>query len=161
MYRGVRQVGELSGFPVYENGAIVIARRGAQPWLPVTREEYVRARVEELRADGASMASVAADAEKELAALTDGGAPAYCCHSSRGRPIGVASESEPGTYPVVRLNPACFDGSAGATGVRLLVLGSEQAYAAERRVKPTEPNYQLMKTIREQLDWNGLAAMVK
>jgi hypothetical protein len=161
MYAGKKQVGELSGFPLYENGAVVIAKQGKELWLPVTREEFARARLEGLRAGGGtSMAQLITAMEQELATLDNKGAPAYCCHENHTHPIGVTDASTEGAYPIVRLNSSYFDPVAKPTAVQLIVIGTEQAYAMEMGVKPTEPNYVLMKAIREQLDWSALAALL-
>lgn len=120
-----RQAGSINGAPLYEN-IVVIIKRSAKPlWIPVTREEYLRAlirREETNESNPPETRKYVADVlRKELTELAaaERRSPAYIGDS---RLLSKLVPENPDAARVVRSNPAIFDDALPRTAPQLITL---------------------------------------
>lgn len=172
LYFAPRQVGTVGGYPLYENGYVVMTHRTQPIWVAVSREDFVRARIVRLRgklppASTPAYKSVSeriAALDRELAAMpgADRAAPAYCCAPMRdASPSGMASGAAPPARAVVRLNKDFFDPSLPGSAVQLLVVGTAAAYDREYGGNASERQHPFFADVQNGLDWGALAQLLR
>lgn len=129
-----RQVGELDGFPVYRmdsgDEVIVLSRNGTPPWIPVTREEYVKAYLKNWRKEAAE-APPADTITPEIVRRHEAALAGMSAEERRMQarhwaydpfePTLAPADSDEGR-PLVRTNPAWFDPSLPRGAFQLIIL---------------------------------------
>jgi hypothetical protein len=145
-----RQVAELDGFPVYRtdngNEVIVLSRSAEPPWIPVTREEYVKAGLRnwrKLAAESPPQDTLTPEiVRRHEAALSEMTAEerrmqarefAYDPFEPTLAPVG----SDEGR-PLVRTNPAWFDPSLPRGAFQLVILRFALGNLDHENPGPTE-----------------------
>jgi len=185
---GPRKTGELRGHPIYNGQCVVITNRAEPPFLPVTRERYMKleligmhAKIDRLRKQvdydhldpkwraayddmSAQANQIIAAREAELARMSpeDRAAPAAVRHNG-GDDSTLVSPDEPDGIPLVTINPAFFDHSLSASRAQVIIVNLPflQSDVKPERT-PDEPARRAhAEKIRDQLDWAALEAMVK
>lgn len=148
VYVAPAPAGQRGGFPIYESSSgrspVLVLGSGKQPpFVPVTRERVLRARIgdarrllEELEKLGAAAAGdVLADTrrrlhalEAELAAMPaeERSAEAYIGNSAR--PSGLADAGSPGARALVAPNTRLLDPSLPRAALRFLTFGQFDEY---------------------------------
>lgn len=185
---GLRRTGEMRGHPIYRGECVVITNRPEPPYLPVTRERYMRLEILGMRArvdrqrrqidydkldpkwraayDDAFKQSdrIIAAREEELARMSP---------SDRALPAAVRvngpSDStlvgldDPDGVPLVTTNPAFFDRSAPPSKAQVIIVDLPFLQKGAKPIStPDEPERRAHgERIRDQLDWAALEAMVK
>lgn len=185
---GVRRTGEFRGHPIYNTQCVILTSRTEPPFLPVTRERYMRLEILGMRAkldhfrkqvdyehldakwragyDEAIKASeqIVAAREAELARMSqqDRAAPAAMRHNGVNDSTLVSPDDQD-AIPLVTTNPAFFDRSLPPSKAQVIIVNLPflQAGAKPDRT-PDEPDRRAHgERIRDQLDWAALEAMVK
>ena len=188
-YMAPRELGNVAGFPLYDSfeGRLWLTKRKQPPWLPVTQEEWVRARLEQeqRRAPpsyaGAEIqqryASNLAKLQQELEGLSppERAAPAYF---GSGPPLGEtplpSGRLRPGVFQarmVVRLNKDFFDPQLPPSTPQTIVIGidatslgwteaADQKLRAQRSKAGVE-NAALWAAMRKDLDWKALFELLQ
>jgi|SRR5579862_894598 len=183
--KGAREPDDtLHGFPVYEQGNdrwIVIRKPGVPILVPVSRERYLKFRLKKAQtsidrgeanlakmpANNAQLAGPIAEARELLAQVhaavgamntqlagmsaADRAAPAFVISGPDTEAPQFDTSADNGADPILTLNPALM--SAGAPR------GSAQILAVSIRADDKWPD--LATTLDAQIDWTGLAAIVK
>jgi hypothetical protein len=152
-YRAAKKIGEVAGFPLYENGKVIITKTDRPLWIPVTREEFVRAKLDVFR-DGPARQKI----EQELATLTNPSGPAYCC-SSTSKPFSGLAGDEEGTRMIVRLNKDFFDPKLNAGTAQVIMV--DTAVSIDVSLGKGYKDRPLIENFVNKLDWQGLAPLVK
>lgn len=127
------QVGELAGYPVYrmDNGdeVIVLSRTKVPPWVPVTREEYVKAGLASWQKSAAESEldpispQVARNHQAALAGMSAEELTMQALYypADPFQPTLAPVGSDEGR-PLVRSNPAWFDPKLPRSAVQLLTI---------------------------------------
>lgn len=166
-----KQTGTLAGFPVYQlqngNEVIVLNKSGVPPWIPLTREEYIKAYLanwQKQAADApaidtitpvivsnhqATLAAMSAD-EKKMQARQYGWDPMEPTLA----PVG----SDEG-QPLVRTNPAWFDPKLPRAAVQMITLRFYTGNLDHDRPGPTEHGdiapYRVWQALHTS-DWSAI-----
>ena len=185
---GGRRTGEFRGHPVYNGQCIVITNRAEPPFLPVTRERYMkleilgmRAKVDRFRKqvdydhldanwrtayDNSLKQSeqIIAGREAEIARMsaTDRGAPAAVRHNGPSDST-LVSPDDTDALPLVTINPAFFDRSLPPSKAQVIIVNLPFLQPGVKPDRtPDEPARRAHgEKIRDQLDWASLESMVK
>lgn len=128
------QVGKLAGFPVYRlqngNEVIVLSRSSVPPWIPLTREEYVRGwlanwqkQASEAPAIDTLTPEIVKSHQAALAAMTpeEREMQARYYPANPFEPTLAPVGSDEG-QPLVRANPAWFDPTLPRSAFQLIIL---------------------------------------
>jgi hypothetical protein len=153
-YLAPKKIGEIAGFPLYENGRVVIIKTKRPLWTPVTREEFVRAKIEDWRGY-----PLQEKLEQELSNLTNPSAPAYCCAHKSVPPSGLAEANEQATQMVVRLNKDFFDPALSAGTAQVMTV--DTAITIDVTLGKGHRDRPLIEDVVNKLDWQALAALVR
>ncbi len=190
-----QQVGEHQGFPIYAqnlpNGElrrhyILIARKGIQPFLTVSREMFVKAM--QNKTENEIRTSFYGRAEKDLPystqterieyrrqleALTPEERNQPACYSEKKADIGLGSQYVKQTVPVgsgkctqvVRINPELLDPKVSRTAIQFLVISrfgdvQEKYNGASAGNRDAFSHFRLEMDTIIQTDWNRVFNMI-
>jgi len=185
---GIRRTGELRGHPIYNGQCIVLTNRREPPFLPVSRERYLKLELLGMRAkldafrrqidydkldpnmraaydnslEESNRIITARAAELERMSAADRAAPAAVRQNGVDDSTLVAPD-EDGAAPLVTINPAFFDRSlpGGVAQVITVNLPFVQAGVTPQRT-PDEPARRAhAEKIRDGLDWAALERMLR
>jgi hypothetical protein len=127
-----RQVALIGGYPLYNNGALLIAARDVPVFVPVTRDDWIDAQInagknaqgclrpdERQRARWESIRGTASPAERAM--------EAWERPAGREGPPGpfqwlLGQPGARGSRPYVRFNPALFDSTIARTAIQTMTL---------------------------------------
>lgn len=183
---GVRQTGELRGHPIYNGQCVVVTNRPGPPFLPVTRERYLRLEILGMRAKGEAQRKlidydkldpkwraayddafkqserIIAAREAELAGMSasDRHLPA-AIRFNGGSDSTLVAVDEGGAVPLVTTNPAFFDRSLPPTKAQVIIVNLPFVQPGVKPQRtPDEPARRAHgEKIRDGLDWEMLERM--
>ncbi len=126
-----REIGRVGGFPVYGNGALLIAARDVPPFIPITRSEWIDAQINAtknargcLRPDPRqaawydSIRGSWSPEERAMEAWEWG-----TTRQERGVPFQLLGRpGAPGSRRYVRINPALLDSTLPRTAMQTVVV---------------------------------------
>lgn len=179
-YFAPKKIGDVAGFPLYENGRVVITKTQRPLWIAVTREEFVRNEVQKARqyldhtrSSASQNKSNAAylqsfiqrseqnlqKLEQKLSTLSDRSAPAYCCTHKGGQLSELAEPNEQAIQPVVRLNKDFFDSALSPGTAQVITV--DTPITIDLTLGKGHKDRPLIEDIINKLDWQGLAALVR
>ena len=178
-----KKVKDVDGFPLYENGMMVIAKNNKPVWVPATVEQFLKLIIRDLKAEVEKsyknlppemaaqqpenpLSAMVKNMEAELAGLSPEKrkAPAYFISQQRmmlGPPI--VDKSEPDARPLVMVNPDYFDKSLPRTAVQLIVISwsdiPNYGFVAPsfQEAPPESREFEVLNT----LDYKKLAGLLK
>jgi hypothetical protein len=185
---GLRQTGEFRGHPIFNGQCVVITNRADAPFVPVTRERYMKIELLGMHAkldrfkkqvdydhldakwreayDNSLKESerIIASRQAELDAMSvkDRAAPAAVRHNGPGDST-LVSPDDADASPLVTLNPAFFDHSLPASRAQVIIVNLPfLQQGVPPQGTPDEPARRAHgEKIRDQLDWAALEQMVK
>ena len=186
---GERRTGELHGYPIYDRQCVVLSTRKDPPFVPLTRERFLRLRIQDLRARLASVRTQYAgqatdetvraaidsavkliteaveEQESALAAMSDAerAAPSYV-RPGDGE-ARLVDPDEDGAEPLTVPNPAFFDRARPPSVAQILAVYLPYVQSGPRSdvVPPDLPEEwrPAMEKIRDGLDWAALEALLR
>jgi hypothetical protein len=181
-YFAPKKIGEIAGFPLYENGEVVITKTQRPLWIAVTREEFVRNEVQKAQQSLDNMRSNVNRSkgksdeaylqsrvplleqnlqklEQKLSTLADPSAPAFCCTHKSGQLSQLAEPNEQAIQPVVRLNKDFFDSALSPGAAQVITV--DTPITIDLTLGKGHKDRPLIEDIINKLDWQGLAALVR
>ena len=185
---GLRQTGEFRGHPVFNGQCVVITSRTGVPYLPVTRERYMRLEILGMRAkldrfrkqidydhldaqwraayDNSLKESerIIAGRQAALDAMSanERASPAVVRHNGPGDST-LVSPDDADAVPLVTTNPAFFDRALPASRAQVIIVNLPfLQHGVPPQGTPDEPARRAHgEKIRDQLDWAALEQMVR
>lgn len=156
---GWRQVGSFHGFPLYRDGLIVLSRNRQSLYVPVSREDYLRAMIDDYAAKSGTAGSgyspqfvIPLKAALSAMSPAERALPAWI--GCRG-PAGLCASNDPlleGATPLQRVNRDFFDPKLSVDTVQLISI---------RMARNLDPYAQyIFQHIWETLDWDALGKML-
>lgn len=129
VFTAPREVARIGGYPLYSTGAVLIAARDVPPFLPVTRDEWITAQINQGKnATGCRRPDYrAAWWDSIRGTWTPGERAMEAWEVAPGpRPPGpfqiLGTPGARGSHAYVRINPALFDSTAPRTAMQTIVL---------------------------------------
>lgn len=186
---GGRRTGEFRGHAIYDTDCIILTRGNVPPFIPVTRERYMRLetdglhrQLDDVRKQRTAQASIPAlqaalqDAETQLTKLIAEREQAIASASpaDRSRPAFVrlgymeqdlVNPNDEGAVPLSTPNPAVFDRSLPPTAVQVVSVYLPFAQPGPR-ASGLPPGLgdtwrPIEERIRDQFDWTAIEALLK
>ena len=177
--------GTIHGFPVYDRW-VVIQKSDTPLFAPVTRGDYLKYELKKAEDRLAAMRKRSANAPQSSAVPAEetlnaeqpvqealdaqativeqlkqqsagmspdeAGLPATLSDTGEDGPVQFSSPDDAGATPVVTFNPALFDSSASRSAPRILAI----------RFDTDDADWpDILQTIDQQLDWQGLQSLLR
>lgn len=168
------RAGEINGFPVFRgNGCeyVVISRNGQLPWVPVTREEFVRAQAAVWKKQAAESAldpvspKVAAAHDEALAKMSreERAMQARYLAWDPFQPMLAPPDSSDGT-PLVKPGTSWIDPAAARSDIQLLI--GQFWYGGMDPDRPAPSDHGNIAPLRiwetlHKSDWTAIGSIVK
>ncbi|HTY09320.1 MAG TPA: hypothetical protein VMF29_09170 [Candidatus Edwardsbacteria bacterium] len=167
VYRMPAELRKVGGYPLYRNLVMLITLPGRPFWLPVSREQYLRALMTRAAADGEGTYKMLLDLyRKELDALTTGQRRSQAYIGAGIKPSGLCEPGDEDASPVVTINPDYFDPTLPRTAVQLITIRWYTASNAVDFTAPVRPQdgdnpaEVRISELLEALDYRKIAALL-
>jgi hypothetical protein len=156
---GWRQIGAFHGFPLYRDGLIVLTRNRQPLYVPVSREDYLRAMIDDYAAKSGTVGSgyspqFVIPLKAALGAMSPAERALPAWIGCRG-PAGLCTSNDPlldAATPLQRVNREFFDPQLSVDSVQLISI---------RVAKNLDPYAQyIFQHIWDTLDWDALGKML-
>lgn len=182
------KTGELWGFPVFDYRTLIVTNSRTAYWLPVSREQYLRARIRAWESDlkeSAAFASGALQAMEEQVASLRGELTSMSATERRtqawysslrfdgtGPVSGLTEAGASGARPLIRVNLYFFDRTQSRAAFQMAVVqfawevGGNESQIRSARIEDYANNgvfalaIARMYELMHTMDWRKLAALL-